>query len=161
MDLNHSAASGDYNSKFQHNRATYGTFNQFSRPVLGAPSKAEILRVGWIELCQIRGEHKPITGTLGMFWISDISLHFETRTTHMRLGSKIEAKFRTFWSSEKIGESDGRKVGVRFSTRAWDRTSDTVSEFVCQALVKNRSFTSAVTSPISYTTEFTDSTNRM
>ena len=52
-------------------------------------------------------------------------------------GSKIEAKCRTFWYSDKTGERDGQNVGVRFSSRAWKTTSDTVS----QALVENHSFT--------------------
>jgi len=31
------------------------------------------------------------------FYISDMSLRFETTVTEMRLGSKIEAKFCIFW----------------------------------------------------------------
>jgi len=49
-----------------------------------------------------------------LFQISDILLHFEMRAAQRRVVSEIEAKFRTFWPLQKLGEDVGRpKCDIR------------------------------------------------
>ena len=59
-----------------------------------------------------------------MLYISDMLLHFETKTLQRRLGSKVDAKFRTFWPLEKLGEGWAKCPSEFFLCETYNATSD-------------------------------------
>jgi len=73
------------------------------RPFLisAATNNQLVLKVVWMN-CTIFGErhrtnHRLLSRSQKIFSISDMLLHFKTRATRRRLGSKIEAKLRPFY----------------------------------------------------------------